>query len=60
MWEAATTEEAARSRSRVVVDLFSEGKRHQKAEQVQGNQWPRAPISMVYSEDERPHDIKVT
>jgi len=46
MWEAATTEEAAKSRSWVVVDLFSEGKHRRRAEQVQGNQWPRAPISM--------------
>jgi len=47
-------EAAARSRSRVVVDLFSEGKHRRRAEQVQGNQWPRAPISMVYSKEERP------
>jgi len=39
MWEAATTKEAARSRNWAVVDLFSEGKHHRRAEQVQGNQW---------------------
>ena len=54
MWEAATTEEDARSRSLVVVALVSEGKHRWRAWQVQGTQWPRAPISMVNREDAKP------
>ncbi len=54
MWEADTTEEATRSKSWVVADLVSEGKHCRRAEEEQGSQWPRAPISMMNSVEERP------